>query len=236
MSRIVDYMISLASRRDDVWDKMSDIQREKWAFLFDYFNTDTAPTVEFDNHFSQCKLYTLLDIQIDQAMMVAHHNKETRLKRTVYGMVCSHSVTLLQSFIGDSLIVLAKCHSQILQGLATRYDEVNKHTKMTLSEIIKFPNGAKGKIITLLQNDTFHNPDTIIKIFHEAIGEFGKGIDTTQLRPIISRRHDIIHRNGMSPTGEKIVLELEMLEADIKTIREFAGDLLNRMNSAIANI
>lgn len=236
MSRTVDYMIALANGRDDVWNKMSETQREKWAFLFDDFDTDEPPTVDFDNHFPQCKLYALLDIQIDQAMMVAHHNKETRLKRSVYGMVYSHSVTLLESFIGDSLIALAKCHSQVLQGLAKYYDEGNKYTRMTLSELITYPNGAKDKIIALLQNDTFHNPNTIMNMFQKSIGEYGKNIDTTQLRPIISRRHDIVHRNGVSLTGERLMLELEILEADIKVIREFAGDLLSRMNSAVINI
>ena len=234
MSRMVDYMISLANGRDDVWDKMSDSQRERWAFLFGDFATDTAPTIEFDEHFPQCKLYTLLEIQTNQAMMVAHHNKETRLKRTVYAMVYSHSVTLLESFIGDSLIALVKCHPQILQGLATHYDEV-KNTKMTFAQIINLPDGIKGKIISLLQNDTFHNLGTIDNIFQKAFGVFGKGIDTNSLGPIISRRHDIVHRNGMSPTGERLMLELDFLETDIKTIMKFAGDLLNRMNSAVTN-
>jgi hypothetical protein len=236
MSRMVDYMISLANGRDEVWEEMSETQRERWHFIFDGLGINETPTVEFDKNFPHCKLYTLLDLQVDQAMMVAHYNKETRLKRTVFGMVYSHAVTLLESFIGDSLIALANQHPQVLQGLAAYYDEINKSGKMTLTEIISLPNGIKGKIIYLLQNDTFHNPDTIIKIFHKAIGDFGKGINTTKLRPIISRRHDIIHRNGMTTSGEKLTLELEMVDTDIKIIREFSADLLSRMNSAIIHM
>lgn len=235
MSRMVDYMISYASGRDDVWAQMSSPQKIRWGFLFNGFGVNAIPTLEFDKYYPQCKLYALLDIQIDHAMMVANYNKETRLKRTVFGMVYSHAVTLMESFIGDSLIALVAFHPHIVQGLAAHYDEINKNGKMTLTQIIALPDGVKGQIINFLQNDTFHNPDTIMKIFHRALGNFGKGIDTTQLRPIIMRRHDIIHRNGTSPSGEKFILELDALEADIETIRNFAADLLNRMNTAIIN-
>lgn len=236
MSRMADYMISLANGRDEVWDSMSVTQKQRWMFLFADYGVVCEPSAEFGDHFPQCKLYSLLNIQLDQAVMVARYNKDTRLKRTVYGMVYSHAVTLLETFIGDSLIALAGFHSTVLLGVAQYYDEINKNGKMTISEVMALPNGIKGKVISLLQNDTFHNPDTIVKMFHKAFGEYGKGIDTSQVRPIIARRHDIIHRNGVSSSGERLTLELEMLEEDIKVIRGFSADLLAKINSAISHL
>ncbi len=205
-------------------------------FLFTDYGVVCEPSAEFGDHFPQCKLYSILNIQLDQAVMVARYNKDTRLKRTVYGMVYSHAVTLLETFIGNSLIALAGFHLTVLLGVAQYYDEINKNGIMTMSEVMALPNGMKGKITSLLQNDTFHNPDTIVKMFHKAFGEYGKGIDTSQVQPIIARRHDIIHRNGVSSSGERLMLELEILEEDIKVIRGFSADLLAKINSAISHL
>lgn len=236
MSRISEFLILITQGRDTTWSQMSPSDKKRLSFLFNGTGILSIPTDAFASYFPQNKLHALLEIKLENALAVAYHNSKLNFKRTVFEMVYSHSVTLLESFISDSLIALATSHTKLLHGVATYYDEANRNSKLSLTEICNLPNGIKGRIIHTLQNDTFHNPDTILNIFYKTLGDFGKGIDTSRLRPIISRRHDIIHRNGSSTTGENLILELDMLEADIKAIREFAVDLRNRMDSAIINL
>jgi hypothetical protein len=235
MSRMKDYLFLLCRERDNVLDRLSDERMADRPEIFNGVGQQTPPSEEFDESFPQCGLYVLFTVQLQNVMEVAHFNNTHDFKRIVYSMVYSHAVTLLESFISQSLTALAERYDELLIGLASHYD-AKKREKMTLMDVVVHPGGIKGKIKKNLSDDLFHNPETIRTIFFDMFGEDGKGVDIGKLAPIIKRRHDIVHRNGTSVNGSVLRIELDMLNSDIKHIQELALDLNERITNAVLKL
>ncbi len=93
--------------------------------------------------------------------------------------------------------------------------------------------GLKGLVIEGLSKDVFHNLKTVKNVFGLMFDDAGKGIDIGPLEVVIERRHDIVHRNGTSVTGETFMVEFDMLKRDVMLIIDFANDLKKRMTSSV---
>ncbi len=232
MSRMKEYFFLLCQERDKALGKLPDALIETWPELFQGYGRLKPPSEVFDERFPHCSLYALFKMQLQEILQVAYFNKTHQFKRVVYGMAYSHAVTLLESFISQSLIALALKYDVLLPGLAVHYDRKKKE-KMSLKDVISLPDGIRGRLKQCLTEDVFHNPDTIRSIFEDMFGEEGKGVAIGSLKPIISRRHDIVHRNGSATNGDVLHVGLDVLEADNKLINEFALDLKDRMTNAI---
>ncbi|NBF08981.1 hypothetical protein [Pseudomonas sp. Fl4BN1] len=230
MSRMGEFLLSVCQERDEVLvliEERIDIDHE----IFFGYGSNAPPSEEFDACYPHAKGYALLLVGLNNAMEVAYANVNQRHRRLAYAMAYSHSVTLLEVFLAESLISLVRRHSSFIDGLAKYYDGFVP--KMTLSQALSLSNYAEGKIIELLRNDVFHNPEKIKKIFSSMFNEREGELNISDILPIIEQRHDIVHRNGVNLSGESVIIELEILEVAVKEITQFAGELKRRMTHGV---
>ncbi|MEC4238528.1 hypothetical protein [Pseudomonas sp. DSV-1] len=232
MSRMGEFLLSVCDERDEILvliEERKDIDPR----IFCGYGSNTAPSEEFNSFYPHAYGYALFLVELNNALEVAYANTGRRHKRLACAMAYSHAVTLLEAFIAESLISLVQRHKSFIGGLAKYYDA--SVPKMTLSQAWSLSNGVEGRLTELLRSDVFHNPEKIKKIF-SAMFEGGENeLSVANMLPIIERRHDIVHRNSVSLFGETIVVDLQMLECDLKEIKQFAGELKRRMTRGVNN-
>lgn len=233
MSGMKDYLMALCEERDKVLSSIGDGECYSHEALFFGQGSLAPPSAEFGQHFPHCGDYTLLLIQLDNVMTVARHNGDHNFKRIVWNMAYSHSVTLLESFISQSLVALAKQYNIFVTRITQHYDPITIIKKEGWRKVLESPDGIPGLVIDGLANDVFHNLKTVKNLFGLMFDDIGKGIHIGPLEPVINRRHDIVHRNGTSMTGEIVQIEFAQLEHDVALIQTFANDLKERMTAAV---
>ena len=233
MSRMGEFLISVCDERDEI---LTLIEERLGLFpeLFYGYGANIAPSDEFNSCYPHAQGYALLLIELNNALEIAHANTGRRHKDLACAMAYSHAVTLLEAFVAESLTKLAPRHKSFIVGLAKYYDASVQ--KMTLSQVWSLSDGVEGKIIDLMRNDVFHNPEKIKKMFSLVFEENKDELIITDVLPIIERRHDIVHRNSISLSGESIRIELWMLERDVKIIRQFAEELKHRMTRGVNSV
>lgn len=233
MSRMKDYLILLCNERDEALSAIVDIESDNSSALFDGYGSLIPPSLEFDRCFPHCGYYALLLVQADNIMEVARLNSDHNFKRVVYGMAYSHAVTLLESYISQSLVALAMQYSCYVRRITQHYDPIGTIKKDGWKKVLESEGGISSLVVESLSMDVFHNLKTVKNIFGLMFEEVGKGIDIGPLETIIERRHDIVHRNGTSMTGETLVVQYDTLETDVMLIKKFANDLKERMTSSV---
>jgi hypothetical protein len=233
MSRMKDHLILLCNERDEVLDAIDDMECIDSYAVFDGYGTLTPPSLEFDQCFPHCGYYALLLTQIENIMEVARLNSGHNFRRVVYGMAYSHSVTLLESYVSQSLVALASRYNSFVTRITQHYDPSAIIKKDGWRKVLESEGGLKGLVIEGLSKDVFHNLKTVKNVFGLMFEDVGKGIDIGPLESVIERRHDIVHRNGTSMTGETLMVQFEMLESDVALIKKFANNLKERMTSSI---
>ena len=236
MSGMKDYLMALCEERDKALSSIGDGECDTHRALFSGFGSLTPPSTEFGQHFPHCGDYTLLLIQLDNVMTVARHNGDHNFKRIVWSMAYSHAVTLLESFISQSLVALAKQYSIFVTRIAQHYDPIATIKKEGWKKILESPDGIPGFVIDGLANDVFHNLKTVKNLFGLMFEDIGRGIDIGPVEPVINRRHDIVHRNGTSMTGEIVQIEFDQLDHAVALIKTFANDLKERMTAGVVSV
>ncbi|MBC3373199.1 hypothetical protein HU762_04515 [Pseudomonas sp. SWRI92] len=233
MSRIKDHLIGLCNERDEALCALGGLVFDNSSPLFYGHGTLIPPSLEFDQSFPHCGYYALLLTQLENIMDVARLNSEHNFKRVVYSMAYSHSITLFESYISQSLVALTTQYSNFSIRITQQYDPSGTIKKDGWRKVLESEGGLKGLVIEGLSKDVFHNLKTVKNVFGLMFDEAGRGIDIGPLEAVIERRHDIVHRNGTSVTGETLMVEFDMLERDVMLIRKFANDLKERMTSAV---
>lgn len=233
MSRMKDYLIILCNERDEALNAITDIEGYNSPVLFAGYGSLTPPSLEFDQCFPHCGYYALLLVQTDNIMEVARLNSDHNFKRVVYGMAYTHAVTLLESYISQSLVALAMQYGCYVKRITQHYDPIGTIKKDGWRKVLESEGGIKGLVVESLSRDVFHNLKTVKNVFGLMFEEVGKGVDIGPLETIVEKRHDIVHRNGTSMTGETLIVQYDMLESDVMLIKKFANDLKERMTSSV---
>lgn len=233
MSGMKEYLMDLCEERDKVLSTIGDGECDSYSELFFGYGSLTPPSAEFAKYFPHCGDYILLIIQLDNVMTVARHNGDHNFKRIVWSMAYSHAVTLLEAFISQSLVALAKQYNIFVTRITQHYDPITTIKKEGWRKVLESPGGIPGLVIDGLANDVFHNLKTVKNLFGLMFDDAGKGIDISPLEPVINRRHDIVHRNGASMTGEIVNIEFSQLDQDVALIKAFANDLKERMTAGV---
>ncbi len=134
MSRIKDHLIGLCNERDEALCALDGLEFDNSSALFYGYGTLIPPSLEFDHTFPHCGYYALLLTQLENIMDVARLNGGHNFKRVVYGMAYSHSVTLLESYISQSLVALATQYSNFATRITQHYDPSGAIKKIWMEE------------------------------------------------------------------------------------------------------
>lgn len=159
-------------------------------------------------------------IKLDKLLKLSHDTSPTLVDTDLhYKMTYGYAVTLMESFLSDSVKSLITKNDFCFERSLNEVDEVKK-AKFSLSNVHQHPGGIKGMVLDILSEVLYHNIPKVIRIL-ESITNKRMDIDQSKVTKIVSLRHDIVHRDGKTTTGETIDISQEDLVEAISEIKKF---------------
>ncbi|MCB2426903.1 hypothetical protein [Methylophaga pinxianii] len=218
----------------------SDEYAEEWQELsrkYDDWMEHLLETAQIDEDFdwyrnqAYSSIYEQFQIEISRLKLIIGQNYNYDEELTFCKMVFAHAVTLLETYLGDSVKYLVLSEEKYLKNAINKIDELKK-AKFSLIDIHYQKDGVQGFVLIELSKVMYHNISKVKRIL-ESIIDTPLEIDISMVGYIASVRHDIVHRNGRSIDGESIDLHPELVNEAISGIESFAKQLQFKINEAI---
>ncbi|WIL72938.1 hypothetical protein [Vibrio vulnificus] len=144
----------------------------------------------------------------------------------VVKMSYAYAVTLLESYLGDTLRALISQDEQLLKN-ALRKFKVLKNVK--LADVAETDLDIKSLVLRYVGDVLYHNIPNVIEMYEQVLG-VKLEIDISKVIKITKLRHDIVHRNGRTIDGSTISIGAQDFTQAISDIKEFTGALQRAIN------
>ena len=199
------------------WQHMQDFRSEQeqelgWYELHSYSDIHQNFNHEIQN------LKDLLEAPIS-----AHHEE------TFYKMIYAHAVTLMESFLSDSVRSLILSDERYFVNAIKKVDDL-KNCKFSITEIAQKSDGAKGFAVTELAKVMFHNIPKVKRILQLILNKKVL-VDISEVTEITSFRHDIVHRDGKSIEGDILRVDKDVAMDAIAKIGVFVTSIAEVIHS-----
>ncbi|OZS42293.1 hypothetical protein [Photobacterium sanguinicancri] len=241
MSSTTDYILGLQEEEMRIWicehldDEDADEETpgwdelaQEWAYMqasqeepvefFDWYVSHSYSDIQRTFHFQIHKLRDLMDMQV----AVFH-------EETFYKMSYAHAVTLMESFLADTVRSLILADNKYFINAINKVEAL-KECKFTISEIAKQKDGAQGFAITELSKIMYHNIPKVREILKAILGK-SLSIDISNVCRITSLRHDIVHRDGKTTDGKLIKVDREITMEAIGHIEAFVNNVSEEIHN-----
>ncbi len=141
-------------------------------------------------------------------------------------MSYAYAVTLLESYLGDTLRALISQDEQFLKN-ALRKLKVLKSVKLT--DVVETDLDVKSLVLRYVSDVLYHNIPNVVEMYEQVLG-VKLEIDISKVVKITKLRHDIVHRNGRNVDGSTISVGAQDFTQAISDIKEFTGALQRAIN------
>ncbi len=197
---------------------------EKPGDYDEFLVDDIAQITEFYHNFSG----GILDI-------------EALLKTEVHGPVencfCRllfvNVITAMETYLSDAFINSVIPEEQLIRRFVENAPEF-KSEKMPLSQVFKAAEEIEQKVKTYLADVVWHNLGRVKPMYRDVLG-VPLPKDLGNLTRAVLKRHDIVHRNGKSKSGDEIIITKEDVTGLIQEVEEFVQAIDQELSEARAN-
>ncbi|UJF20806.1 hypothetical protein [Shewanella sp. OMA3-2] len=252
MSSIKEHFFDIQSQQADVWirerlndDSLDENSEEYQDLANDYSNYQDHLT-EVAEWNAELKWYKENGSSIIHSRFIAELDAlklmvETNLAEQsailfqlhsapFFKMSYTYAVTLLESFLGDTLKTIISENDLFLNNAISNF-KILKSVK--LSELSDTNLDVNSLVIKKVSEVLFHNIPNVIEMFQQVLS-ITLDIDISKVVVITKLRHDIAHRNGRTIDGEYVHVSAEDLLLVINEIKQFSGQLQEKINVASA--
>lgn len=250
LSSIKEYLFDIQNGRVEEWirERLSDQSLEEdsdeWQDLanqyYDY-QEHLAEEAEWQAELQWLKstdsstLHKLLVSELDELKFLVESNignsREMEFmlhSNMIVKMSYSYAVTLMESFLGDTLKALISEREDFLQNAIRNVEEISK-AKYSIAQLSE----AELNVCSLALKHTteilFHNMPKVKRVYEQVLGVKLK-LDISKVSEITSLRHDIVHRNGYTKDQTPIDLTVKDFYQAIEDIKEFSTSLQAQIN------
>lgn len=149
----------------------------------------------------------------------------TGFENPLYKMVYAQAVTLLESFLSNSIKSLIVNDKSCLERAIKDVDFIRKpQPALSLLDVWSHPKGIEGIVLSKLSEVLYHNIPKVKQIIEAIIGA-KLDIDISKINQVILVRHDIVHRNGITTDDVKLEIDADSVAAAINEIENFATSI-----------
>lgn len=150
------------------------------------------------------KIYTTSIAEIEDIIHTTNENA------TIAKLLFAGTITAMETYLSDTLKKLISRNPTIKR----RYVEYDKtfEEKIKIQEIFRRLERLDKEINNAIDQTSFHNIDTAVKLYREVLLVTFPEPAIPQLKKAVADRHDIVHRNGKTFSGtQRIYLFDEVL-------------------------
>lgn len=149
----------------------------------------------------------LLDLQGTDAQM-------QQLRRLVF----SSGVAALEAFLYETASYWVENDEDVVKALITQM-QFFRDQPLKLGDIYDHHAALKEKVKGQFQSMVWHRWDTVAQIYAKGLKTRLPGL--AQFDDALLKRHDIVHRSGLSKDGTPVIAERDEIEALFQAIRTF---------------
>ena len=251
MSSIKEHFFNVQNERAEEWirerlsDNELDEDSEEWQQLAsEYSNYQNQLLVEAEweaelkwlKENGSSNIHKFFVDELDALKTMAESNLDNSSimafmlhTNIVVKMSYAYAVTLLESFLGDTLKVLITEREDFLHNAIRNVEEISK-AKYSLAQLAETDLNICNLTLKHATKILFHNIPKVKKVYEQVL-DVKLQLDISKVSKITSLRHDIVHRNGYSKEKEPINLNAQDLYQAIEDIKEFTSALQKQINA-----
>lgn len=250
MSSIKDHLFEIREQQADEWirerlgDDSLDEESEEYQQLaeeYSDYQTHLMEEAEWQAELQWLKengsssIHKLFISELDALSIMADSNFNNRQKMAsilhtniAVKMSYSYAVTLLESFLGDTLKSLISQDDLFLKNAICKF-KVLKNVKLT--DLAETDLDVKSLVLKYVSDVLYHNIPNVVEMYEQVLGT-KVDIDISKVVKVTKLRHDIVHRNGKTIDGNMNSLNSKDFTQAIDYIKEFASLLQVVINEA----
>ncbi|WP_022967669.1 hypothetical protein [Denitrificimonas caeni] len=251
MSSIKDHLFEVQSERAEQWirerlsDEQLDEDSEEWQQLAsDYSDyqdhlsdeAEWAAELEWLKENGSSNIHKFFSDELNALKIMAEsnlgHSKKMAFmlhSNIIVKMSYAYAVTLLESFLGDTLKALITEREEFLNNAIGNVEEVSK-AKYSIAELAETDLSICNLALKHVNEILFHNIPKVKRIYEQVLG-VKLQLDISRVSRITALRHDIVHRNGYSKDNKPIDVNAQDFYQAIEDIKEFTSSLQKQINA-----
>lgn len=192
----------------DCWEWAPTPSREDYD---DYLVEDIALITEYYNNFSAA----ILDIE-----SLLKTDVEDGVANCFYRLLFVNVVTVLETYLSNAFINTVVPNPDLMRRFIETTPEFQSE-KVALSDVFKAIEEVEQKAKSHLADIVWHNLQRVKPMYQDTLDiAFPKDIGAI-FRAII-KRHDIVHRNGKTKSGDEILIQQKDVRDLIAAVESFA--------------
>ena len=152
---------------------------------------------------SYSEFYSSFILAISELRIIL--DNDTSGSDILYKMVYVHSVTVMETFLSDTIKSLLISNEKYIANSIKNLDEL-KNNNYKLSTIINKKGGVNAIVFDEISSYMYHNIPKVKNIYRAVLG-IVISHDIKNVSKITSIRHDVVHRNGKKLDGNLIKID-----------------------------
>jgi len=217
-----DVIEELSSELNSICGQWAPI--EKPGDYDEYLVNDIAEITEYYHNFSGSILAVqkLLEADIDESV-----------KNCFYRLLYANVITTMETYLSDAFIHSVMPDAKLMRSFIESTPEF-KAEKIPLANVYKAADEIKPRAKKYLADFLWHNLSRIKPMYKSVLGiEFDTELG--QINRAILKRHDIVHRNGKTKSGEEILITKEDVKVLISLVEAFIKEVDEKLSKLISN-
>ena len=201
------------------WDELSETYDEEANNYSDYL----AEEYEWHRNQDHSNFFIEFNNTINEIKIILNSSIDPTVMKTIYKMIHIHTVTAMETYLGDSLKSAVIGNKKYIANAAKNLEEFTKK-KFKLSEILSYEGGVEKIVLEQLVKYLYHDVTRVMQIYKATLG-FNSTYDLEKLLEITRVRHDLVHRNGKDNEGNRVILDSTYLKNAIDEVELFINYL-----------
>lgn len=208
---------------DDVIDELADdLEGEGWEWAptpspEDYDNSlieDLAGITQFYGHFANgvLDIEQLLEMEVDSSVST-----------TFYRMLYVNVITAMETYLSDAFISTVVNDAGLMRRFIESTPEFQVE-KIPVSDVFKAVEKVEQRARTYLADVVWHHLHRVKPMYKDTL-DIDFPDDLGSLFRAIQRRHDIVHRNGKTKSGDEILVTKDQVTELLEAIKSFIQNL-----------
>ncbi|GHV03636.1 hypothetical protein AGMMS50229_03260 [Campylobacterota bacterium] len=196
----------------------------EWASKdYDYDDIDTIS--EYRENFDSAivSIESLLDTKV-----------EKRVSDCFYRLLFANTITALETYLSDAFIHTVAPDQTLMRRFIESAPEF-KNQKCSLSDVFKIVETVEQRAKGCLDSLVWHNLKRVRPMYRATLGiDFPDEIGS--IFTAIDKRHDIVHRNGKTVSGDEVCIEQHDVVSLISTVNSFVEYIDVQLNGLKSDI
>ncbi len=246
MSSTKEWWFAVQEEEKDAWirdhleDEDSDEYSEEWQKLsevYDQNQENLREQAELEEEFDWLESRTYSDEyvkfneEISKLKAMLKGITVFKYQETICKMTYAHAVTLLESYLSDTLKLLVIKNPTLLENAIVNVDGLKK-AKFSLTQIHKSPNGIVSLVLSELSTYLYHNIPKIINVY-SAVLSCKLSLDISSVDEVTKVRHDIVHRDAKTKDGDPLEISDLIAVKAVTDIESFVHELQKKIDSVV---